>query len=78
MEQTVPEEHVETIDVTRVEAYGMCHFRRHVLERQEIVRHLWWSSHLTGTLESKYKKIKNKTVVLDNEGGKLQASDDAI
>ena len=56
----------------------MCHFRRHVLERQEVVRHLWRSSHLTGTLQTQHKKVEYQPVILDDERRKLQATDDAV
>jgi len=78
METTLPEEHVEAVDVSREEANWMCHFGRDVLKGEEIIRHLWWSSHFTGSLKTKYKKVKHQAIILDNERGKLEATNDAI
>jgi len=63
----VPEEHVEAVDVARVQSDRMRNFRSHVLERQEIVRHLRRSSHLTGSLETEDQKVEDEAVVLDDE-----------
>jgi len=52
MDTTIPEEHVESIDVSWEEANGMCHFRRDVLKREEIVGHLRRPSHFTGPLKA--------------------------
>lgn len=56
----------------------MCHFRRDVLKREEIVGHLRRPSHFTGPLKAQDKQVKHQAVVLDNERGKLQATDDAV
>ena len=75
---TIPEEHVELVDVSGVEADGVRHLRRDVLERQEVVGHLRRAGHLAGSLEAKNEEVEHEAVVLDDERSKLQAADDAV
>jgi len=78
MKTIVPEEHVKSFDVARVQPDGMSHFGRDVLKREEVVGHLWRSSHFAGTLQSEHQEVKNKSVVLDDERGELETADDAV
>ena len=48
----------------------------HVLETQEIIWHLGRSRHLRGSVQTKDKQVHDQAVVLDNEGGELQTSND--
>ena len=45
---------------------------------EEVIRHLWWSGHLTGALQTEDQQVQHQPVVLDNEGGKLEPADHSI
>jgi hypothetical protein len=42
---------------------------------QEIVRHLWRAHHLTSSLQAENEEIKDKTIVLEDEGRELKPTD---
>lgn len=50
---------------------------RRVAVLQEVVRHLRKSSHLTRALKVKNQEVEYQAVILEDEGGKLQATDEA-
>jgi hypothetical protein len=72
------EENMNAIDVSRVQANGMASLGRNVSVLEEVVGHLGRTSHLTRALQAKNEDIQDQTVVLKNESGELQTSDEAI
>lgn len=62
-----PEEDVDAINVAAVQSDRMSGLRGSVLETQEVIGHLGWSSHFTGTVQTQNQKVHNKSVVLYNE-----------
>lgn len=69
---------MDAVDVSTVQADGVSTLCSTVLEAEEIIGHLWRSSHFTGTVETQNEQVHHQPIVLHNEGGKLQASDDAV
>ena len=47
-----PKEDVDLINISGVQSDWMGRFRRHVLEREEVVRHLGRSGHLASSLQT--------------------------
>ena len=45
---------------------------------EEVIWHLWRSGHLAGSLQPKDQQVQHQAVVLNNEGGKLEATDHTI
>ena len=62
-----PEEDVNLVDITRVEADGMRSFSGDILEGEEVVGHLRGTSHLTGALQTQDEEVENEAIVLDDE-----------
>lgn len=65
--------HVATVQSNRMIRFGWC-----VLERQEIVWHLRWTGHFTGTLQAQYQQIQHQAIVLRYKRRKLQTPNDTI
>ena len=73
-----PEEDVYAVDVTTVEADGMSALCGRVLEAEEVIGHLGRAGHLTGPVQAEHQQVHHQAVVLHDERGKLQPSDDAV
>lgn len=69
---------MDAVNVSAVQANGVGTLCSTVLEAEEIVGHLRGSSHLTGAVKTQNEQVHHQPVVLHNEGGKLQAPDDAV
>ncbi len=69
---------MEAVHITREESDGVTSFRLYVLEGEEVIGHLWWSSHLAGALQPQHKKVQYQPVILDYKGGKLETTDDPV
>lgn len=48
------------------------------LECQEVIGQLRWASHFTGTLQAQQQQVQHQSIVLCDEGGELQATQDTI
>lgn len=77
-EATPPEENVDPVDVTAVQSDWVGAFCGSVLETEEVIGHLRWAGHLTGTVQAKHQQIHHQAVVLHDERGKLETPDDAV
>lgn len=73
-----PEENVDAIDVSAEEADGVGGLSSYVLETEEVVWHLRGPSHLTSSVQTQHQQIHDQAIVLHDERGKLQASDDPV
>ena len=73
-----PEEDVEAVDITRVEADWMAGLGGGISVLQEIVEHLWGTSHFTCTRQTKDHATVHQAVVLEDEGGELEDTNKAI
>lgn len=62
-----PEENVDAVDVAAVQPDWMGALRVCVLETEEVVGHLRWASHLTGTVQAQHQKVHHQAIVLYNE-----------
>lgn len=49
-----------------------------VLEAEEVIGHLRRSSHLTGSVQTQHQQVHHQPIVLHDERGKLQATDDTV
>lgn len=67
-----------SVDVSAVEADGVRDLGGSVLEGEEVVGQLRGPGHLAGPLQAQHQQVQNQTVVLHDEGGKLQATDYSI
>lgn len=74
----IPEKNMDAINVSAIQANGVSRFCRHILETQEIIWHLRWASHLTGSVQTKNQQVHHQTVVLNNERSKLESTNNAI
>lgn len=74
----LPEEDMDAVDVSAVQADRVGSLSGNVLEAQEVIGHLWRAGHLTGAVQPQHQQIHHQAVVLNNEGGKLQPSNDAV
>ena len=72
------EEDVNAIDVTRVKTDGVARFGGGITILQEVVGHLWRTRHLAGPLQAQDQQVKNQPVVLEDEGGELEAADKTV
>ena len=50
----------------------------HVLEGEEVVGHLGWTSHLAGPVEAEDQEVHHEAIVLHYERGKLKSPDNSI
>lgn len=50
-----PEEDVDAINVAAVQSDWMSRLCGSVLETEEVIGHLWWSSHFTGTVQTQHQ-----------------------
>lgn len=66
------------VNVSAVEADGVGALCGCILERQEVIGHLRGSSHLTGPVEPQHQQVHDQAVVLHDERGKLQTTDDTV
>lgn len=73
-----PEEDVNTVNVSAEEANGMGHLSGNVLEAKEVIWHLGRPSHFTGTVQTQHQQVHHKPIILDNEGSKLQPTNNPI
>ena len=73
-----PEKDVYAVHVAGVEPDGMAGLGVNILEGEEVIGHLRGTGHLTGSLQAQHKKIQHQATVLDNEGGKLETTNDPI
>ena len=48
------------------------------LEGEEVVGDLGRPCHLTGSVQAQHQEVEDQAVELHDEGGKLQATDDAV
>lgn len=69
---------MDTVDISAEQPDGMGSFGADVLETEEVVRHLRWPGHLTGSLQPQHQQVQHQAIVLDDERGKLQPTDDAV
>ena len=53
------------------------HWTKHLV-LEKVIWHLRRSSHLTSSLQPEHQEVQHETVVLDDERGELQTSDDAV
>lgn len=77
-ESVPPEEDVDAVDVAAVQSDWVGTLCGCVLETEEIVGHLRWAGHLTGTVQTQHQQVHHQAVVLYNERGKLEPPDDAV
>ena len=56
----------------------MADFSGRIAVLEEIVGHLRGTSHLAGALETEDKEIHDETIVLENERGELQSTDETV
>lgn len=73
-----PEEDVNAVNVSAEKADGMGHLSGNVLEAEEVIWHLGRPSHFAGTVQAQHQQVHHKPVILDNEGGKLQPTNNPI
>lgn len=73
-----PEEDVNPVNVSAEEANGMGHLRGNVLETEEVIWHLGRPSHFTGPVQAQHQQVHHKPIVLDNEGSKLQPTNNPV
>ena len=66
------------IDVSAVQSDRMRSFRGDVLERQKVVGHLRWTGHFRSTLQTQQQQVQHEAEELDDEGGELQTTNDAV
>ena len=66
------------VDVAAVEADGVGALGGRVLEAEEVVGHLGRAGHLAGPVQTQHQEVHDQAVVLHDERGKLQPSDDAV
>ena len=66
------------VDVSAVQSDGMRGFRGDVLERQKVVGHLRWTGHFRSTLQTQQQQVQHEAEELDDEGGELQTTNDAV
>lgn len=69
---------MDAIDVAAVQSDRVSALCRCVLETEEVVGHLWWASHLAGTVQAQHKQVHHQAVVLYDERGKLETPDDTV
>lgn len=74
----LPEEHMDAINVATIQANWMANFTSNILKSQEIVRHLRRSRHFTSALQAKYKQVQHESIVLRDERGELQTTNDSV
>lgn len=74
----LPEEDMNSVDVSAEQSNWMGCFRCNILERQEIVRHLRWTGHFAGSLQAQDEQIQDETIVLRDERRELKTSNNAI
>mmetsp|Transcript_29770 Transcript_29770/g.62395 ORF Transcript_29770/g.62395 Transcript_29770/m.62395 type:complete len:277 (-) Transcript_29770:3144-3974(-) len=72
------EQDVYPLDVTTVQADRMLHFSGDRIEGQKLVRLHRSTGDFAGSGKSQHEQIKNQTVILKDEGSKLQATDQAV
>ena len=53
------------------------HWTKHLV-LEKVIWHLRRPSHLTSSLQPEHQEVQHEAVVLDDERGKLQTSDDAV
>ena len=73
-----PEKDVDLVDVSAVEPDRMGRLRGHVLKGEKVVGHLRRSGHFRGALEAQQQQVEHQAEELDDEGGELQAANDAV
>lgn len=66
---------MQAIHITGIQANGMASFSCRIPVLKEIVGHLWRTSHLAGSLQTKDEEIKDKAIVLENKCRELQSTD---
>ena len=69
---------MDAINVSAEETDGVGSLGGYVLETEKIIWHLRRPGHLTGSVQPQYKQVHHQAIVLYNERGKLQASDDPV
>ena len=62
------EENVQAINITGVQADGVTSLCSRITILQEVIGHLWRTSHFVSSLQAKNEEIKDKTVVLKDKG----------
>ncbi len=50
---------------------GVASFSGRVAVLEEVIGHLWRTSHLAGSLQTEDKEIKDKAIILENKCGEL-------
>lgn len=56
----------------------MGHLSCNVLEAEEVIWHLGRPSHFTGTVQTQHQQVHHKPIILDDEGSKLQTTNNPI
>ncbi|KAG7106874.1 hypothetical protein HYQ44_013852, partial [Verticillium longisporum] len=69
------QEHPDLVDITGVKTNRVTGFRLLVTELQEVIGALRGARNLAGSLGAKEQQVQDETVVLENEGRELQATD---
>ena len=62
-----PEEDVDAVDVAAVQPDRVGALCGCVLEAEEVVWHLGWPGHLTGTVQAQHQQVHHQAIVLYNE-----------
>jgi len=73
-----PEEHVDLLDVAGVESDRVRRLGVDVLEREEVVGHLWRPGHLGGAVQTEDQEVVHEAEVLHHERGELESADYSV
>ena len=71
-------EDMEPVHIPGVQTNRMGGLGVHVLEGEEVVGHLGWTSHLAGPVEAEDQEVHHEAIVLHYERGKLKSPDNSI
>lgn len=69
---------MHSVNISTIKPNWMANFCGRVLEGQKVVRHLRWSSHLAGSLQTQNQQIQNQSIVLRDKRSKLQTTNDSV
>mmetsp|Transcript_70723 Transcript_70723/g.165865 ORF Transcript_70723/g.165865 Transcript_70723/m.165865 type:complete len:432 (+) Transcript_70723:3649-4944(+) len=72
------EDHDEAVQVAAIQPDRMPQLSVHVLEGQELIGQLGWSSDLRGPGQAQHQEVQHHAVVLEHKGAELQTLDEAI
>lgn len=69
---------MDAVNVSAEETDGVGSLSGYVLKTEKVIWHLRGPSHLTGSVQSQYKQVHHQAIILHDERGKLQASDNPV